>query len=283
MRRPSERPVGAATIRLHAVIHGVGPPVLILHGFSGSTETMAGVADRLSDWHRTLRLDLVGHGRSEAPDEVAHYSMERCVEQIVAALDILELPSVHVIGYSMGGRAALALAAWHPQRVRSLLLVGASAGLEAASERAARRRSDEALADRIERNGLEAFVDRWMALPLIASQARLGPAWLERARRQRLSNSPVGLANSLRGMGTGAQPALHDHLGEIDVPVCWVAGQQDEKFSHLAEELAARCRRGRVCLIPASGHACHLEEPAAFAEIARKHIERAEEERKTTT
>ncbi len=282
MMRLSERPVGAAAIRLHTVIHGLGPPVLILHGFSGSTETMAEVADRLSGWHRTLRLDLVGHGRSEAPDEVADYSMENCIEQIVAALDDLELSSVHVIGYSMGGRAALALAAWQPQRVRSLLLVGASAGLEAASERAARQRADEALADSIEHNGLEAFVERWMALPLFASQARLGTEWLERARQQRLSNSAVGLANSLRGMGTGAQPALHDRLGEIDVPVCWVAGQQDEKFSQLAEELAARCRHGRACLVPASGHACHLEEPAAFAEIARKHIERAEEERKTT-
>ena len=282
MKRHSERPAGAATIRLHSVIRGLGPPVLILHGFSGSTETMAEVADRLSDRHRTLRLDLVGHGRSEAPDEVADYSMESCVKQIVAALDDLELSSVHAIGYSMGGRAALALATWQPQRVRSLLLVGASAGLEVASERAARQRADEALADSIEHNGLESFVERWMALPLFASQARLGSEWLERARRQRLSNSAVGLANSLRGMGAGAQPALHDRLGEIDVPVCWVAGQQDEKFSHLAEELAARCRHGRVYLVPASGHACHLEEPAAFAEIARKHIERAEEERKTT-
>jgi 2-succinyl-6-hydroxy-2,4-cyclohexadiene-1-carboxylate synthase len=240
---------------------------------------MAGTAARLADRHRVVSIDLIGHGRSASPADGDAYTMERCVEQIAATLDGLAVPSAHVVGYSMGGRTALALATWRPGRVRSLVLVGASAGLEDEAERAARRSHDEALADSIERDGIEAFVDRWMALPLFASQARLGAEWLARARRQRLANDPVGLALSLRGMGTGAQPPLHACLGSLEAPVCWVAGDEDAKFTKLAEALAPRCRDGRVCIVPGSGHACHLEQPEAFAEIARKHIETAEQGR----
>ena len=88
------------------------------------------MSENLAHRYRTVSVDLVGHGRSDAPPDVAHYSMQSCVEQLGAALDALVHPRVHAIGYSMGGRVALALAAWQPDRVRSLLLVGASAGIE---------------------------------------------------------------------------------------------------------------------------------------------------------
>ena len=124
--------------------------------------------------------------------------MGACVEQVAAALSLARM---HVVGYSMGGRVALSLAVAHPDRVASLLLVGASPGLAEAEERAARIKADEALARQIEQDGLERFVDYWMALPLFASQSVLGEDALARARTQRLRSDPAGLANSLRGMG----------------------------------------------------------------------------------
>ena len=100
------------------------------------------------------------------------------------------------------------VAVHYPQLVRSLVLESASPGLATAAERQLRRAADEALAERIERDGIPAFVSAWEQLPLFA-----GLAWLpaeERAalRAQRLANNATGLANSLRGMGTGAQPSL---------------------------------------------------------------------------
>ena len=77
------RDVIAGGVRLHATVGGFGTDVLILHGFTGSGESMAGVASQLDRAHRTLRVDLVGHGRSEAPSDPAHYEMERCIDQLL--------------------------------------------------------------------------------------------------------------------------------------------------------------------------------------------------------
>jgi 2-succinyl-6-hydroxy-2,4-cyclohexadiene-1-carboxylate synthase len=310
---PAEsRFVEAGGLRLHAALEGEGPPLLVLHGFTGSSESMEGVAAGLRDAFSSVRLDLVGHGRSEAPqpcssswsslgsaslrgpaspglagrsslgsgDSLDPYAMQSCVAQVAEALLALGIPQAHVLGYSMGGRVALALCAWRPERVRSALLIGASAGLEDAGARAARRREDEALAARIEREGLERFVDWWMELPLFASQRRLGEAALARARAQRLSNRAHGLAQSLRGMGTGAQPALHARLPSVRVPILLVAGSLDAKFAAIASDLASRLPNARAQLVPGAGHACHLEEPETFLRIARRFFAEAEARRR---
>ncbi|MEE9607947.1 MAG: 2-succinyl-6-hydroxy-2,4-cyclohexadiene-1-carboxylate synthase [Myxococcota bacterium] len=281
MSRAESVGVEAAGLRLRATLSGAGPPLLVLHGFTGCADSMEGIATGLSDAYRTLRLDLVGHGGSDAPDSVAAYTMESCVEQVASALDALGVRTAHVIGYSMGGRVALALCAWRPERVRSALLVGASAGLEHPDRRAARRRADEALAARIESEGLERFVDEWMGRPLFAGQRRLGQAALARARAQRLANRPRGLANSLRGMGAGAQPALHPLLERIRTPLRLVAGSQDAKFVAIASDLARRLPNARVRLVPGAGHACHLEAPATFLGIARRFLADVEASRRT--
>lgn len=269
---PLAAPPAPGTLRLdagghalHAELAGAGPPVLLLHGFTGSTRTLDGVAAGLrAAGFATIAVDLLGHGRSDAPRDPAAYAMERCSEDLVRVLDAAGAPRAAVLGYSLGGRVALALAVAHPARVRGVVAVGASAGLEDPGERAARRRADEALADALERDGVPAFVERWMALPLFASQARLGPAFLAAARAQRLANRAHGLAASLRGIGTGAQPPLHDALATLPVPLLLVAGAEDAKFRAIAAALAQRAPRARAAWIPAAGHAAHLEQPDAF-------------------
>ncbi len=267
--------VDANGVRVCVDSTGQGPPVLMLHGFTGDAESMAPAAEPLADAFEVHRVELVGHGRSDAPDDVAPYSMPACVEQVVAVLDALEIEAAHVYGYSMGGRAALSLAAAHPARVRSLVLVGATAGLASAEDRADRVASDEALAARIERDGLEPFVDAWMSLPLFASQKRLGDDALARARAQRLKGTTTGYANSLRGMGTGAMPPLHDALRRLAMPVCLVVGEEDAKFRAIAAQLVAALPDARVEAIAEAGHAAHLEQPAAMGDVVRRFLSEA--------
>ena len=96
--------------------------------------------------------------------------------------------------------------------VRRLVLESPSAGLATAAERIARRRADLELATAIEDGGIAAFVARWEAQPIFASQAALPPARVARLRAMRLANDPSGLAASLRGAGQGAMEPLFDHL-----------------------------------------------------------------------
>ena len=180
--------------------------------------------------------------------------------------------SFHLVGYSMGGRVALTLACRRPGLLRSLTVIGASVGLSTEAERAERRESDQKLAESIEQDGLEAFVDRWMANPLFATQARLGEGFLAASRAQRMRNSAAGLARSLRGAGTGAMTPLHDDLESCPVPTVFIVGAQDPKFTRVAVDLAARMPNAATAVVDDSGHAAHLEQPDAVAAVIRGQL-----------
>jgi len=265
--RAEERFIDLDDVRLRALIEGEGEPILVLHGFTGCAESMQSVATSLRDRCRVIRLDLIGHGGSEAPASEAVYSMSRCAGQIVEAVERLDLGRPHLLGYSMGGRAAIAAAVAAPERFSSLVLIGATAGIRDDALRDARIEADRALAERIERDGVEAFVDAWMALPIFATQSRLGDAALAEAREERLRNRPIGLANSLRGMGAGAQMPLFDRLETFSPPVLLVVGDEDAKFREIARSLETLFPDARTAILADSGHATHLEAPRAFADV----------------
>jgi len=167
-----------------------------------------------------------------------------------------------LVGYSMGGRIALYTALALPGDVERLVLVGASPGLADAAEREARRRADEALADRIETIGAEAFADEWGAQELFAGQPeRVAAA----AHADRLRNTATGLAAALRGLGTGAMPSLWERLGELAIPVTLIVGERDAKFRAIAGRMASALPDCRVEVVPGAGHAVQLERPEAVA------------------
>jgi 2-succinyl-6-hydroxy-2,4-cyclohexadiene-1-carboxylate synthase len=180
--------------------------------------------------------------------------------------DLLALapPSFALAGYSMGGRIALALALAAPSRVSRLTLIGASPGIADRGERRARRAADEALADRIEGEGIEAFVFSWSSSPLFAGQP---PAVAAAARAMRLSQSPAGLAAALRGLGTGVMAPLWDRLPSLSMPVDLVVGARDAKFRAIAEQMAAAVPQARLHVVAGAGHAVQLEAPRAMAAL----------------
>jgi 2-succinyl-6-hydroxy-2,4-cyclohexadiene-1-carboxylate synthase len=274
--------IDAWGVRLHVEEMGSGAPVVLLHGFTGSTRAMACIAEGLSDRYRTLSIDLVGHGRSAVPDDVEAYSMTTCVAQLAAVLDELDLPAAHWIGYSMGGRVALSFGVAHPERMMSALLIGASAGVRDLEQRAARIQDDEALAERIERDGVEAFVDFWTSQTFLVDERRLGARGVAEAREMRLANSTQGLAGSLRGIGAGAQPPIHDALAELRAPVALVVGEDDLKFSAIAAELSQKLPNPRVEFVPEAGHAAHTDNPTEFLKLARRFLADAETWNKTS-
>lgn len=263
-------------ITLNVELGGAGPALLLLHGFTGGVETWRPHVARLAPHRRTIAVDLIGHGRSDAPPDAGRYRMERCVDDLLALLDSLGVARADLLGYSMGARVALQLAAAAPERARALVVESGSPGIADPAERAARVASDAALADSIERDGLAAFVDRWERLPLFASQADLPRATRARLRAQRLRNSPRGLANSLRGMGAGSQSPLWDRLTELDRPALLIAGERDTKYCVIARAMAASLPAAQVAVVPGAGHAVHLEQPDLFTRAVLRFLGGAE-------
>lgn len=244
-----------------------GVPIVLLHGFTGSTRSWDEHLPALLDLADVIALDQLGHGRSDAPAQPARYRVERVVDDLTALLDALDAPRAHVVGYSMGGRVALQLAVSRPERVASLVLESASPGIASEAERAARVRSDDDLAELAERDGLAAFVDRWEGVPLFASQASLPPETRARLREQRLAGSAPGLAGSLRGMGAGQTPCLVDRLSELACPTLLLVGARDTRYVALGRAMAAAIPRARLMEVADAGHTIHLEQPARFGAL----------------
>jgi len=245
----------------------IPPVLLLLHGFTGSSESWEHLLPALREHFDVLAPDLPGHGSARALDDAAAYAMPRVVDELVRALDQRSQSPVHVLGYSMGGRVALALAVHAPQRVARLILESASPGLATPQERAARIAADQALAERIETIGVAAFVDDWERLPLFITQRALPKSVRLRVRELRMRSDPRGLALSLRGMGTGAQPSLWDALPNLPMPVELIVGEHDAKFVDIARKMAALIPKAAITIAPNAGHTVHLENQAAWLRV----------------
>jgi 2-succinyl-6-hydroxy-2,4-cyclohexadiene-1-carboxylate synthase len=260
------------SLELNVRVAGDGPPLVLLHGFTGSADAWSHLVQPLARLFRVIAFDLPGHGASPAPADPSTARLPRVADALVRALDGLGVRQADWIGYSLGGRTALHVALAHPSSVRALVLEGASPGIADSVARRARAAADAGLADEIERDGLESFVDAWMAQPLFASQARLPADVLARERARRLRGSAAGYAAALRAMGVGTQEPLWQHLGEIRARVLLVAGAADVKYCALARAMASSLSDARLAVVPGAGHAAHLERPDAWLDAVEPFL-----------
>ena len=262
-------------VRYHYEVKGEGEPLLLLHGFTGSLASWRAHEDTLSQQHRMITIDLLGHGRTDAPEAVGRYSIENNAADVAHLVGQITSGPVNLLGYSMGARLALYLAVARPSLIKTLILESASPGLQTETERRVRVRHDEQLANEIERDGIEAFVCYWEAIPLFSSQAILTSPVRAALHEQRLQNRAVGLANSLRGMGTGAQPSLWDHLPELELPILVMTGELDQKYVQLGERMSALAPAALHEVVLEAGHMIHLEKPEMFSELVQFFLQMA--------
>ena len=245
---------------LHLTRTGEGKGrIILVHGFTQSSESWAALRDDLGQDHEVVVPDLPGHGESPR----AFGDLSSAADQLAESCG-----KGTYVGYSLGGRICLHLALRRPILAERLVLVGTSAGLEDVNERAARRHDDEALADRLAQGGdagLPAFVDEWLAGPLFE---HLNDKQADRPSR--LANHAADLAGALRHFGLGAQLPVWEQARGLHMPVLVVAGEKDTKFVPLGERLAAAIGPNALfLLVPGAGHAVPFEQPEPFASLIR--------------
>src|SRR4051812_1595994 len=233
------------------------PTVTFVPGFMQRGEAWEPVAARLGAdgaSYRSTRVDFTT------------WTFEERIEELLDAAP----PGAAVVGYSMGGRLALHAALREPARFGALVLVGVTAGIEDRGEREERRRSDESLAEWMERRSIEEVVARWEANPVFATQ----PAALKASQRAgRLSHDPRRLAELLRSAGQGATPPVWDRLDALRTPVLLTAGERDRRYATAARRMAGRLPHARVRLVRDAGHAPQLEAPDVFTALLREFLD----------
>ncbi|CAK21110.1 2-succinyl-6-hydroxy-2,4-cyclohexadiene-1-carboxylate synthase [Listeria welshimeri] len=256
--------VNGQTYYVTNTVNGEKAVLLMLHGFTGSNKTFQESITHLEEHFSIVAPDLLGHGKTDSPDEIARYSIERIVDDLVTILQELKIMQCFVLGYSMGGRVATAFASAHPEMVRGLILVSSSPGLAQKDLQESRVQADNRLADMLESEGIRSFVDYWEKLALFASQEVLSDELKKRIRLERLAQNPNGLAMSLRGMGTGKQPSYWNHLADFTFPVLLMTGSLDEKFEKIAQEMQQLIPNNTHVTVQNAGHAVYLEQPNIF-------------------
>lgn len=239
------------------------PPLLLLHGFLGSLHTWRPVLPTLSQHFYCLLPDLPGHGRNLNADLQAPLHFDLLSEWLLRLLDEQGLQSVSLLGYSMGGRAALNLACHAPQRVQRLILESSSPGLASEAERTQRLEQDSARAALLLQQGMPAFAAAWYAQPLFAS-LRARPRLRASLQRAAAANDPRWMARVLSALSPGLQPPQWDCLEKLHLPVLLLAGEQDPKYAALSAQMAARLPQAQRLLLPGAGHNLHTETPQAF-------------------
>lgn len=252
-RRIAEPPGGAISYREA----GTGPALLLMHGIGGNSRSWREQLEALSDRFRVIAWDAPGYGASAArqPD-LAGYA-----GAVADLLDILEIEQAHVVGHSMGGVVAQAVAGLTPARVERLVLSSTFTG-DAAPEGTPLGAGWNARLDDIRRMTPEEF-GQARAASMLAGSAP------DSVRGEAASiSAEVTHAGLLAGCRLLHHADTREIAGRLAMPVLMITGAEDNVVppsrSAMLADLIANCRRAEV---PGVGHAGYLEDAKAYNAI----------------
>lgn len=245
--------------------------VLYLHGFLGCGDDWREITRGLGDTFSHLTLDLPGHRMLADQLDEQDYTMPGGAKLVVDLLDHLQIERTHLVAYSMGGRLGLYLLTHYPDRFDRAVIESASPGLRSDSERADRRKREHETMKQLRDRSYDGFLRDWYDQPLFQTMDQTDPRFASMLGR-RDEHDPKALALSLEHMGTSVQPSLWGNLGDLRLPVIFVAGAKDDKYCRLANEMVDLCPAGSNNIVQDAGHNTHWECPDEFCQVVRSFL-----------
>ena len=242
---------------------GTGKPLVCFHGFSGSGSTWDGIE---VPGYRLIRIDSMGHGRSARPMELQPYELPQMLSDLHRVIYAVAGERYALMGYSMGARLALLYTLEYPEEVSHLVLESGSVGIEDKVARQERYFADKALGNRIREQDIQWFSETWAKLDIFKTQQSLPVKVQQQIQRRRLLNSPHALAFTLEGSGQGTMPYVGHRLSELTMPVCYISGELDTKYTAIGAQYFGDVHR----IVPQVGHNVHVEAPEAYRQILKQ-------------
>ena len=256
---------------LYYRVYGAGEPLVLLHGFLGSGRDFNEIIDGLSGSYKILVPDLPGFGNSREYEVESAYDVQAMTDALCFMLGSEGVFSVDMLGYSMGGRIALSLAAQERSPVKKLVLLSADPGEESEDSRKARARLDKERADQIATEGMHDFLDFWYSAKLFAP-LKQHKSFKEIHSWRLLENDAKLAARVIKDMSPGTIPHMWDALKEITTPLLYLYGELDEKYANVAERMSPLNALIEVAGIDEAGHALQVEAPAEVVRAVKKFL-----------
>ena len=247
------------------------PPLVFLHGFLGSGKSWLDIARSFSENYFCIMPDLIGHGENINRDINSPLNFDVLTEWLSQLLDEIPAPKIHLVGYSLGGRAALTFASRYPERILTLTLEFASPGIVDESERARRLVEDTARAESILKDGMSAFVEHWYQMPLFAS-LNSRPEKLSTIKESAKRNDPHWMAKVIRDLSPGLQIPHWDSLPKLPFPILLIAGAKDEKYIQVIKKMSERISSAQKSIVPDAGHNAHAEQPEEYISMLKNFL-----------
>lgn len=239
--------------------------VIFLHGFTGCAGDWQFIFDKLPNKYFPVAIDLIGHGETDSPEDQNHYTCSAIVHHIDSIAGQLGIQNFVLVGYSMGGRAALSYSLKHSQKLIAAVFESSTAGIENIDQKKDRVEFDLLLSEKIKNEGIKSFTDFWFDMPLFAQLRRL-PTF-EEIKNNRMKNNVTGLSNSLGGFSTGLMTSYWERLNQIQFPVLLISGEFDLKYTEINKSMKTKLPRANHQIIPKSGHNTHLQKPELFTKF----------------
>lgn len=241
------------------------PPLLLLHGWMGSSEDYRAVIESIYHHYYCLAIDLPGHGKTQIIDAERGYEFINTARGIVELLDSLNISKCAIAGYSFGGRLALYLALEYPARFDRAIVESASPGLTTNADKQARITSDNAIIQRLQQGNFPQFLEDWYRQPIFEGISNHPD--FDRLLQHRLTNQPELLAKSLQYAGLAQQPHLGERLTQHQQPILLIAGAGDRKFVALNRALNLQCTCTTLTIVPDCSHNVHFSSPKMWAHL----------------
>ncbi|MBI2165404.1 MAG: alpha/beta fold hydrolase [Chloroflexi bacterium] len=230
--------------------HGSGTPIILTHGFAGTTRMWDPQIPVLSQGYRLILHDLRGHGQSDAPSDLAQYSWDIVIEDIYQLLRNLGVRQAIVGGLSLGGLVSLHFYIRHPEMTKALILMDTGPGFRNPESRAAWDRERLRVSAVLEKGGMVAF----MVSPYSENDYYTSPDIM-------VSLNPVGLSNINRALQTNQEMVP---LEKVTVPTLVIVGQNDTAAIAPANYMHRKIQGSRMAVVPGAGHGSNMDQPEIF-------------------
>ncbi len=255
-------------LNLHARVKGAGQPLILLHGLFGSLENLAGIAKLLTDDFQVHMLDMRNHGRSPHHAQMSYPLM---AEDVRHYMDANALPYAHVLGHSMGGKAAMQLALLHPERIANLIVADIAPvnypphhdavfkGLNVIDPHNLRSRQE---ADELLKPHVPEIAVRSFLLKNLLKQGAEGFTW-----RMNLTAINHNYSQIMTGQ---------HHDQPFTGPTLFIKGELSDYIKpQYRDHTMALFPEAQVRVMPNSGHWLHAEKPGLFASIVKRFLSKA--------